>query len=94
MNSKNINKTISIISKITKNKSKRLHEPNFCGQEIKFLSESIRNKSVSTYGEETDKFDGRPILGLTPNHRNLSSKEVEPRKLKTQKIKKTSKVIE
>ena len=46
------------------------------------------------YNEETDKFDGRPILGLTPNHRNLSSKEVEPRKLKTQKIKKTSKVIE
>ena len=46
------------------------------------------------YDEETDKFDGRPILGLTPNHRNLSSKEVEPRKLKTQKIKKTSKVIE
>ena len=57
MNSKNINKTISIISKITKNKSKRLHEPNFCGQEIKFLSNSIRNKSVSTYGEESSKFE-------------------------------------
>ena len=57
MNSKNINKTISIISKITKNKSKKLHEPNFCGQEIKFLSNSIRNKSVSTYGEESSKFE-------------------------------------
>ena len=71
MNSKNINKTISIISKITKNKSKRLHEPNFCGQEIKFLSNSIRNKSVSTYGEETSKFEKE--IRKKPNMQYLSS---------------------
>jgi perosamine synthetase len=57
MNLKDINRTIDIISEITKNKSKGLHEPNFCGQEIKFLSNSIRNKSVSTYGEESSKFE-------------------------------------
>ena len=57
MNSKNINKIVRIISKITKNKSKGLHEPNFCGQEIKLLGKSIIKKSVSTYGEETNKFE-------------------------------------
>jgi len=49
------------------------------------------------YNEVTDKYDGRPILGLTPSHRCKSSKE---ERLKEQKvidvveIKKTSKVIE
>jgi hypothetical protein len=46
------------------------------------------------YNEETDKFDGRPILGLTPSHRNLSSKEIRFKKSKAKELKKTSKVID
>jgi len=57
MNLKNINKFIKVIDKITKNKSKSLHEPNFCGQEIKLLKNSIISKSVSTHGVETNQFE-------------------------------------
>ena len=57
MNLKKINKFIKVIEKITKNKSKSLHEPNFCGQEIKLLKNSIISKSVSTYGAETNQFE-------------------------------------
>ena len=45
------------------------------------------------YNEETDKFDGRPILGLTPSHRNQFSKELKIKK-NTVALKPTSKIIE
>tara|TARA_B100000035_G_scaffold285548_1_gene269198 strand:+ start:85 stop:1245 length:1161 start_codon:yes stop_codon:yes gene_type:complete len=48
---------INELVKITKNKSKSLHEPNFSGEEIKYLTKAIKNKSVSTYGKETYLFE-------------------------------------
>jgi hypothetical protein len=45
------------------------------------------------YNEEINKFDGRPILGLTGNHRNQFSKEIKVKK-HTVSLKPTSKVIE
>ena len=57
MINKNIDKIIKAIQKVTGTKKTSLHEPWFNNLEIKYLTKSIKYNSVSTYGNETIKFE-------------------------------------
>ena len=57
MKNKNLDKIIKSIQKVTGNKKCSLHEPWFDKSEIMHLKKAIKNNSVSTYGEETVKFE-------------------------------------
>tara|TARA_B100000963_G_scaffold269345_1_gene237486 strand:- start:1486 stop:2658 length:1173 start_codon:yes stop_codon:yes gene_type:complete len=57
MKNKNLNKIIKSIQKVTGKKRCSLHEPWFDKLETKYLNKAIKNNSVSTYGEETVKFE-------------------------------------
>ena len=56
-----------------------------------------RKDGLFDFNEDTDKYDGRPLLGLSDNFRNKNSKVIDL-KLKKQKksfeIKKTTKIID
>ena len=57
---KNINREIiNALIKVLGKKECSLHEPWFDGLEIKYLSNSIKRNSVSTYGHETKMFEDK-----------------------------------
>ena len=57
MINKNLDRIIKSIQEVTGNKKCSLHEPWFDKSEINYLTKAIKSNSVSTYGEETVKFE-------------------------------------
>tara|TARA_B100001989_G_scaffold233262_1_gene193040 strand:+ start:2840 stop:4006 length:1167 start_codon:yes stop_codon:yes gene_type:complete len=50
---------VKSISKVCKRKKIYLHSPAFFGNEIKYLSRSIKSNLVSSYGKYTDQFENK-----------------------------------
>ena len=54
---KNFDKEITKLEKIFYGRSKRLHDPIFCGNEIKYLTKCIKSSFVSSVGNYVREFE-------------------------------------
>ena len=61
---KNFNKIISKLDRFFANKSKRLHDPVFFGNEKKYLINCIKTGFVSSVGKFVSKFEDQILLIL------------------------------
>lgn len=59
MNRFNSDSIVKSILKVCKKKNINLHSPSFFGNEIKYLSRSINENLVSSYGKYTDLFEDK-----------------------------------
>ena len=61
---KNFDKEITKLEKIFYGRSKRLHDPIFCGNEIKYLTKCIKSSFVSSVGNYVREFE-KKISSIT-----------------------------